>query len=248
MPAGERYGGVSARARKLGPLVLTLALHALVIALLLFHRSMPIPRTVEQSLTTIFLPASKPEQADASKARTQRQAKEAAREAPKPATSPPDPPKPEPSPAPVLPNYLTMTSAEFAAADISRMPSHSRSRGSATQEADSEAAYGPGEGPGGARLYEADWYRKPSDAELAGYLPANRPRRGWGLIACRTIEDYRVDDCRTLGESPLGSGFGRAVREAAWQFRVLPPRINGKPMVGSWVRIRIEYGEREGPG
>jgi protein TonB len=50
-----------------------------------------------------------------------------------------------------------------------------------------------------------------------------------------------------MGESPLGSGFARAVREAAWQFRVLPPRINGQPVIGAWVRIRITYGVEAEP-
>src|SRR3546814_9935806 len=103
--------------------------------------------------------------------------------------------------------------------------------------------YGPGEGPGGERLYEADWYRKPTNAELSFYMLANAPSTGWGLIACQTVEHYRVDNCRTLGESPLGSGLARAVRQAAWQFLVRPPRIGGRPVIGAWVRIRIDYPE-----
>ncbi|WP_247594786.1 hypothetical protein [Sphingopyxis sp. PAMC25046] len=97
--------------------------------------------------------------------------------------------------------------------------------------------------PNGEPLYAAAWYREPSDDELRGYLStASGP--GWGLIACRTAPDYRVEDCVGLDEYPYGSQINRAVLAAAWQFQVRPPRIGGRPMVGSWVRIRIDYGTR----
>ena len=105
---------------------------------------------------------------------------------------------------------------------------------------DSVAAYGPGEGPGGAPLYYAEWYREPTHAELSTYMPSNGPPTGFALIACKTIAGYHVDNCRVLGETP-GSGFGRAMRRAAWQFLVRPPRLGGKTLVGSWVRIRIDF-------
>jgi periplasmic protein TonB len=61
------------------------------------------------------------------------------------------------------------------------------------------------------------------------------------LIACRTVPDFRVEDCQLLSESPAGSNIGRAVLAAAWQFRVRPARVGGRSQVGSWVRIRIDY-------
>lgn len=100
-----------------------------------------------------------------------------------------------------------------------------------------------GTAPNGEPLYAAAWYREPSDGELRGYLStADGP--GWGLIACRTAPDFRVEDCVGLDEYPTGSQIMRAVLAAAWQFRVRPPRLGGKPMVGAWVRIRIDYGVR----
>ena len=79
--------------------------------------------------------------------------------------------------------------------------------------------------------------------ELRGYLSlADGP--GWALIACRTVPDFKVDDCVGLDEYPTGSNIQRAVLAAAWQFKVRPPRVGGISRVGDWVRIRIDYEER----
>lgn len=100
-----------------------------------------------------------------------------------------------------------------------------------------------GSGPNGEPLYAAAWYREPYDDELSGYLSTARGP-GSALIACRTVPDFRVEDCVQMGESPPGSGIGRAVMAAAWQFRVRPPRVGGVSKVGEWVRIRIDYNTR----
>ena len=97
-----------------------------------------------------------------------------------------------------------------------------------------------GSGPNGERLYAAAWYREPYDSELKGYLSTAQP--GWATIACRTVADFRVDDCVAVAEWPRGSQLARAVLAAAWQFKVRPPRIGGRSQVGEWVRIRIDYG------
>ena len=97
-----------------------------------------------------------------------------------------------------------------------------------------------GTAPNGEPLYAAAWYREPEDNMLRAYLStAQGP--GWGLIACRTAPNYRVEDCVALGEYPEGSQISRSVLAAAWEFRVRPPRLGGRSLVGSWVRIRIDY-------
>lgn len=98
-----------------------------------------------------------------------------------------------------------------------------------------------GRGPRGEPLYAAVWYREPYPNELAGYLSSARGP-GWGVIACRTVAAFRVEDCVFVAEYPAGSNIARAGLAAAWQFRVRPPRIGGTPQVGEWVRIRIDYG------
>jgi hypothetical protein len=156
----------------------------------------------------------------------------------------PNPAKPIPKPPPIIlpvkptiavqpsPPLIEMSKDELAAADISNLPkSDSGSAG------DSEEV---GHGPHGEILYAAEWAREPTDAELGGYLPKNAPD-GAGLVACKTIPQNRVEDCVELGSDPPGSHLASAVRQAAWQFRVRPPRKNGRAMVGEWVRIRIDY-------
>ena len=141
-----------------------------------------------------------------------------------------------------VPGFIHLTRAEMAYGDIGKI--HGKALAGATGGGASGAQAAPGDGPVGEHLYNPDWFRKPTDTELATYLPKRNPGEGWGVIACRTIENHRVEDCQILGESPGGSGYGRAVLNAAWQFQVIPPRVNAKPQLGVWVRIRIEYTQR----
>ena len=147
------------------------------------------------------------------------------------------PPK-VPTPPAALPGVLPI---QLGASDISKLKSSASNDDGAEAGADSKLAYGPGEGPGGQPLYNAEWYREPSNAELNGYLSKGAPPNSWALIACQTVPKFHVENCRSLGESPAGSGLARAMREAAWQFLVRPPRRGGKVLVGAWVKIRIDF-------
>ena len=212
--------------RRVSGLALALGVNLLLLLVLLTLGVIPLP-TREPSQATIvdLLPESHAEAA--------KPAAPKPRQVTQPIHQPRKmPPIKSPIPAKVPLPLLEMSSSEMAAADISKLGG--AGSGSA---GDSEEV---GRGPHGEILYAAEWAREPTDAELGGYLPPGAPE-GSGLIACKTIPGNRVDDCVEIGNDPPGSHLARAVRLAAWQFHVLPPRKNGKPMIGEWVRIRIDY-------
>ncbi|MCC6826708.1 MAG: hypothetical protein IT550_00570 [Novosphingobium sp.] len=164
------------------------------------------------------------------------------------------PPRPaEPAQEQPSPPLIRLSPSDMAATDIATMTPR---RAEATP-ATTRPKMGPpdtgtpirdtqrvgGSGPNGEPLYAAAWYREPYDDELSGYL-STTTGPGWGLIACRTAPDYRVEDCVKIDEYPTGSNIARAILAAAWQFRVRPPRLGGQPRIGEWVRIRIDYDYR----
>jgi hypothetical protein len=152
--------------------------------------------------------------------------------------APPLPPAPLPNPkAPPAPPMLAMNLGD---SDIGKMEKAPKGDDGDSGK-DSAAPYGPGEGPGGAPLYEAEWYKKPGPNVLQLYYHGAAPPGSWATIACRTIDAYHVDNCQQLDENPRGSGLSRALRQAAWQFLVRPPRRGGKALIGSWVRIRFTF-------
>ncbi len=217
--------------RRLSGLAGALFVNLLLLLVLLRMGIIPLPEPrATQSTIVDLIPA------DSTKTAAKRASPAKAKKA---EISPVAPRKPAPQPVkPKVPNFspsplLELSKDELAAADISAISKAADARG----EGDSETV---GRGPNGELLYAAQWAREPTDAELSGYIPKNAPN-GSGLIACRTIPGDRVDDCIELGNDPPGSHLASAVRQAAWQFRVRPPRKGGKELVGSWVRIRIDY-------
>lgn len=166
---------------------------------------------------------------------------------PQPAAPAPAPPTPAPPAPPVAPAILPL--------HWQLAPSAAHAPGADRPAPPARPVYGPvdnrspafrdtervGTAPNGEPLYAAEWYHEPAADMLRAYLSTARGP-GWGLIACRTAPDYRVEDCDALEEYPEGSQINRSVLAAAWEFRVRPPRRGGQPLIGSWVRIRIDYG------
>jgi protein TonB len=225
--------------------VLVVVLHLLLLSMLL-RLAPPEPRKKPPLATVVdLIPAAPvvPTPARSAKARPKASA------TPRPETAPTATELPDeqaPPASSIWSQVIPLTRDQMARADIARFPPRAAEQGSGAAEgrADSgetDDSAGPGAGPNGETLYNARWYRRPTDAELGFYLPPGRPREGWGMIACQTVPGYRVENCQEIAQSPAGSGLAGAVRQAAWQFRVMPPRIGGKAMVGAWVRIRIDY-------
>jgi protein TonB len=157
---------------------------------------------------------------------------------------PVDPTTPELAPAAVPVSRIPLPTAPTAPPPAERSPPPPRAvirdeafgppDTGAPPSGDSERV---GTAPDGSPLYRAQWYREPGE-EFWGFLSAASP--GWGLIACRTIPNYYVTDCVPLDESP-GSMLNRSILAGSGVFRVRPPRLGGRSLVGAWVRIRVDY-------
>jgi periplasmic protein TonB len=215
--------------RRLSGFALALGVNLLLLLILLgIGGIIPVVQRPKGSPTLVVDLMPKAEQRSAAPAAKARVTKPQPARRPQPPKIPPiHSPIPSPHPLP----WLEVSHDQLAAADLRNLPKADAGTG------DSEEV---GRGPNGEVLYAAEWAREPTDAELGGYLPKDAPD-GSGLVACKTIPGDRVEDCIELANDPPGSHLARAVRLAAWQFRVRPPRRNGKPLVGSWVRIEIEY-------
>ena len=164
---------------------------------------------------------------------------------PKPLLPPVNPVKaPPPSP-----DFIKVSKSEFDAMDLAKLPGggSTGSGENAGSGQGNKGQMGPGLGPGGAQLYPVAWLREPYDSELTPYLAAVKriPPGASADIACRMIERNRVENCQIIGESPRGTGLAQALRKAAWQFLVKPPRVDDKPQLGVWVRIHFDFGVKE---
>jgi periplasmic protein TonB len=239
----------SGAGRRTVGLCLTILIEALLLLALLTLGAEEQPGNKESRLTTVNFKTEEvsEDQAEPSSAEPEQRSEEQPAQ-PRPTTEEPSPPSPtEPKPVPAAPAIIPrsqtpLPSAALPPSPAPPAPSPKRvygppDKGGPAYSRDTERV---GTAPNGEPLYAAAWYREPRDEELRAYLStASGP--GWGLIACRTAPDYRVEDCVALAEYPQGSQINRAIIAAAWEFKVRPPRLGGKSLVGSWVQIRIDY-------
>lgn len=218
----------------------------LILALLGLGQKPPgAPETGRRNLGITYFPDAAPSPAPTRSTVPEPSSTEPETNAP-PVTPPPVKlPTPLDRPLPIL----IVSHDVFAASDIAKLgskgvPSPPGSGDDAKMAADDSEVVGSA--PDGTPLYAAEWVRHPTDRELSAYLPPKAPN-GFGLVACKTIANHHVQDCVELANSPPGSHLAGAVRQAAWQFLVRAPRVGGKELTGTWVRIRIDYDEVAAP-
>lgn len=229
LKASEIWHDPMRRRRVIAFLIVVVVEALIILGLLTLGRSPPAPRQVQNDLVVLSLSMPK---ADTEKRKSNPAPAKQKPVAPTAAKKTPEilPPQPKPTP-----NMVAMSKEDFAASDIGNP-------GRAAGSTGGKFANGTGDGPGGQTLYPADWYREPSPYVLAESLPNGAPHGAWAMIACRTIDHYHVENCVSIGESHVGLAL--ALRKAAWQFLVLPPRVNGRPLIGAWVRIRFDFTEK----
>ena len=237
----------SLRRRRAASMLLVIAIHVAVFLLLwtIAPERMKLLDPQRGALKVTLLPNAEKEAPTPTEAKDEAEPAPAERQVEQ-ARAQPTPPTPVPPlPKPAAPeDWSFKLIPGMEKFDLAQLPQAARPPGkgaSAGAGASASADIG-GAIPGRERLFPAQWQRKPSRAELSGYLPPGLRQNGFGMIACRTVPDFRVEDCEELDQSP-GSGLAGAVRQAAWQFRVRPPRVGGRTLVGAWVRIRIDYKE-----
>lgn len=223
--------------RRMVALLIVVGVHVLlVLALILLAKARLLPAKLTPDIKIInLLPPSDPAK-QPTKRRLSGGATHAAKTVSKPLTTKLPP---APSRIVLIPGAETFDLAKTTP-DRSLTQSADAGTGTGTGAGDGSAT-GKGGGPHGERLYAAEWVREPTDAEMRTYLPRNIPDGAWAEIACRTIPGFRVEDCEELDEYPRGSQLSRALRQAAWQFRVRPERTGPRVEVGSWVSIHFSF-------
>jgi hypothetical protein len=167
------------------------------------------------------------------------------------------------APAPALPD-IPMPENKLAATEVPATPDPGDGR-TLTGEPDSQGdqaqgAVGPrgqggdgiaGNGRGGAgsgngtgnRLI-ASWAPDMDFSVLDRFYPkAARLAKIEGTVwmSCFVLRFDRVSDCKLIGETPEGQGFGRAAMRAHKAFRIRVHNQSGRRIYNEWVTVRSHF-------
>lgn len=88
------------------------------------------------------------------------------------------------------------------------------------------------------------WIDAPSYAEVAAAFPKRaraKQAEGQATLLCSFRSDGRLGDCRTLGETPSGLGFGPAARTLITRFQGPLKLADGRDIKGAFVQLPITF-------
>lgn len=196
------------------------------------------------------------QRADAADQATERRAETVQQRADPETTEPEDARPGEPGPAPIALADLSQT-LNGGEALVSLAPPILAEMGDAHAPPGERGVPGTGEGGGGsggggegrggrdvARVYTASWAPSMDFAKDHRHYPRRAAKarvEGVAWLKCRVIRDDRVRDCRLIGESPRGYGFGRAALKTAPGLRIQLHDQTGRRVFDQWTVVTSTF-------
>jgi TonB family protein len=98
--------------------------------------------------------------------------------------------------------------------------------------------------PAPAQVTNPDWEKIPNGDDFAARFPPQALEAGKGGradIECKVAAEGFLKNCRVVSETPKGEGFGNAALAMAWDFKMKPQSVDGKPVEGASVHIPIRF-------
>ncbi|MDB5469456.1 MAG: hypothetical protein JWR84_1016 [Caulobacter sp.] len=93
-------------------------------------------------------------------------------------------------------------------------------------------------------LRKVVWTALPTAEVMEKAYPEAAFQQGVGgkvVLACKVLDDGRLDACTTRSETPADQGFGFAAHSLVQAFRMRATTEDGLPTAGGLVRIPIEF-------
>lgn len=93
-------------------------------------------------------------------------------------------------------------------------------------------------------ITQPDWISTPSGEEFGRAYPTLAMAfeiGGKAIISCKVAASGRLQDCKVVGETPIGLGFGAAAVSMAPAFHIRPKSVDGKFVEGGEVRIPLRF-------
>ncbi|HWE47978.1 MAG TPA: energy transducer TonB [Caulobacteraceae bacterium] len=89
----------------------------------------------------------------------------------------------------------------------------------------------------------AQWLNQPSSDDLRWAYPYSTAKGsgGYASMTCVVRDDGTLSDCRVVGETPPGRGFGSAALQLVPKYRMKPEDSDGTSVAGATVVVPIDW-------